>query len=71
MIAVGSDDASLSSGGKVQIQEYNEASRFAISFHFIVVEKTSQFRNINYSNRNIAQQCFLVFAMLYSSTKLF
>ncbi|CAB4021000.1 nucleoporin seh1 isoform X2, partial [Paramuricea clavata] len=27
MIAVGSDDASLSSGGKVQIQEYNEASR--------------------------------------------
>ena len=28
MIAVGSDDASLSSGGKVQIQEYNDSSRF-------------------------------------------
>ena len=27
MIAVGSDDASLSSGGKVQIHEYNESSR--------------------------------------------
>ncbi len=30
MIVVGSDDASSSSGGKVQIQEYNEASRFVI-----------------------------------------
>ena len=68
MIAVGSDDASLSSGGKVQIQEYNEASRFA--FHYIV-EKTSQFRDVRYSNRNLAQQCLLVFSTFYLSTKLF
>ena len=34
MIAVGSDDASLSSGGKVQILEYNDTlSRFVILRH--------------------------------------
>ena len=32
MLAVGSDDPNTSAGGKVQIHEYNEASRFVHNF---------------------------------------
>ena len=32
MLAVGSDDRNTSAGGKVQIHEYNEASRFVQIF---------------------------------------
>ncbi len=40
MLAVGSDDPNTSAGGKVQIHEYNEASRFV---HCVIKNKACNY----------------------------
>ncbi len=37
MIAVGSDDSNVTYGGKVQIYEYNEVTRFAFNSHYTFI----------------------------------
>ena len=53
MIAVGSDDANPSGGGKVQIYEYSDNTRYpfeTIQFHGTLIPGTIPPQQINYLN---------------------